>query len=819
MQPKETSRTLKDWLQIAQKELQEGRFLEAERSLEEALKLDPQHPDALHLLGIATSRLGKNARALELIGRAKELRPDIAQFDASLGLVNIGLRRFHDALVNFEDALRKRADDADALVNRGIALYELTRPEEALSSYDKALAVRGDSPEAWHNRGVVLQSLKRHEEALSSYDKALAIRRDSPEAWHDRGVVLQSLKRYEDALSSYDKALAIRRDSPEAWHDRGIVLQSLKRYEEALSSYDKGLGIKRDSAEGWNNRGSILHDLRRYEEAVASYDEALKLAPRSADAWGNRGLALHELRRYEEALANFDSAIATNPSIPRIFLNRGATLLELGRYRDALAGAESALALDPQFADAHLSASLCRLLLGDFERGWAEYEWRGRLAEYRFLDLAQPRWQGKEDLTGKKIVLYGEQGFGDTLQFARYAQAVSKKGAKVILWVQPPLKSLLSTISNVQVLSQKQPFPPCDYQCPLGSLPLAFNTRLDTIPAPVAYLTAPASAIKKWERIFGPGNQPKVGIVWSGGTVTRHDFKRSIPLAELLALEEVPVELVSLQKEVRADDERVLKTHDEIVHFGAKLEDFSDTAAVVSLMDLVITVDTSVAHLAGAMGKPVWVLLPFSPDWRWRLNRADSPWYPTARLFRQPSIGDWKSVVEDVKRNLNEFVNQARGAASTLRSVDADGAANEAKIQIEAGRFRDAQLLLSKAASDHPRSAQLQYLLGVSIHEQGNIERAIACYRKALKLDSGLADAHKRLGRAHMEKRKYSQALACYREATQINPNDDVAIKGAAYALREMGEFGAARKLLQRALWIQVRDAFGGPWRTLRRLF
>jgi len=692
------------------------------------------------------------------------------------------------------------------------------RFSEAEQTFQEILRLQPDQPDALHLSGLTALQLGKKERALELVRKARELRPKIPQFAYSSAMVNIALGHLQDGLLALEQALDMKPDFVEALTSRGHILQKLNRQQEALSSYDKALAAKPDDAEVWNNRGGTLHILKRYDDALASYDRALKIAPRYAEALDNRGLALHELRRYDEAIASFDAAIAANPPKIQSVLNRGHALRELGRYGDALANYERVLAVDPQSADAHANSSLCRLLLGDLERGWPAYEWRWRLSEFR-RDPVRPRWSGRESLSGKKIVLYAEQGLGDTIQFARYADTLSKKGASVILHIQPALKNLLSSIPNVKVLGQNEPLPPSDFECPLLSLPLALNTRLNTIPASIPYLTVPAAATRKWELILGPSNPPRVGIVWSGGTATRHDFKRSVPLSSLLIVGKVPVKLISLQKEIRPEDEHVLKAHPEILHFGAKLEDFSDTAALVSLMDLVITVDTSVAHLAGALGKPLWVLLPFSPDWRWLLDRRDSPWYSTARLFRQGRVGDWKSVMEEVTQSLGEFAkNAGRRAPSAPPGDEAPPLIEQGERELAAGRFPEAEKLLSKAASTNPGSARAQHLLGVAIHEQGNIDRAIACYRKALKLEPRFADAHQVLGRAYMEKRKFGDAFGCYRDAMTINPSDEVACSGAASALRELGDFVAARKLFQRALWLRVRRWSSAPWRALRRL-
>ncbi|MFZ1909244.1 MAG: tetratricopeptide repeat protein [Burkholderiales bacterium] len=385
--------------------------------------------------------------------------------------------------------------------------------------------------------------------------------------------------------------------------------------------------------------------------------KAVAIKPGNPEALVNLGNALQELKRHDQALASYDKALALKPDYAEALSNRGLTLQALKRHDEALASYGKALALEPDFAEAHANLGLLRLLLGDFERGWEEYEWRWKGPSFSASrrNFSQPLWLGEDGVSGKTLLIHAEQGLGDTIQFVRYARQAAEKGATVVLQVQPALKALLaSAFGRYQVLAEGEPLPRFDLHCPFLSLPLAFKTRLDSIPAQVPYLAAPVAAIDKWSDRLGQKGVPRIGIVWSGRSTHANDANRSIALTRLMPLRSPDVQLVSLQNEVRAEDARVLTANAQILHFGPELKDFSDTAALVSLVDLVVSVDTSVAHLAGALGKPVWILVPFAPDWRWLLEREDSPWYPSARIFRQPKLGDWDSVIDKVRQALTE---------------------------------------------------------------------------------------------------------------------------------------------------------------------
>ncbi|MDP3356032.1 MAG: tetratricopeptide repeat protein, partial [Polaromonas sp.] len=553
-----------------------------------------------------------------------------------------------------EQALAINPQHAGALNNYGNVLRALKRPEEALASYEQALMIKPDYAEALSNRGNVLQDLRRHREALESYDAALKLNPNFAEALRNRGNTLRELKRPEEALASYARALNIEPGHAEALGNRGSALRDLGRAEEALASYELALGIDPDSATALSNRGAVLWDLERPEEALANCERALGIWPDFAEALCNRGAALQGLGRFELALESYDRALQLRPVYPDAWSNRGAVLRALQRPAEALENFERAIEMLPDYADAHWNEALCRLMLGEFELGWQKYEWRWKKEPGLSMarNFAQPLWLGKEVLQGKKILLHAEQGLGDTIQFCRYAKEVAALGGRVVLEVQPALKSLLQDVEGASlVLGRGEQLPDFDYHCPLLSLPLAFQADLSNISGQ-KYLHSDPAKRQQWQTRLGPASKMRVGLVWSGATGHQNDHNRSLSLAQIAPLISDQAQHYCLQKEIRPADQATLGNTPALQFMGESLKDFSDTAALLEQMDLLITVDTSVAHLAGAMGKEVWVMLPFSPDWRWLLERSDNPWYDTARLFRQPAPGDWASVLAQVQAAL-----------------------------------------------------------------------------------------------------------------------------------------------------------------------
>ncbi|MDC1383565.1 tetratricopeptide repeat protein, partial [Candidatus Puniceispirillum sp.] len=463
----------------------------------------------------------------------------------------------------------------------------------------------------------------------------------------------------DETLVNYNKAISLKPDYADALNNKGNVLQELRRFDEALVDYNKAISLKPDYADAFNNRGNVLQELRRFDEALSDYKKAISLKPDYVDAFNNRGIVLRELGRFDEALADHNKAISLKPGYAGAFNNRGIVLRELRRFDEALSDYNKAISLKPDYAEAHWNKSLQLLLQGEFSSGWKLYDWRWKRKGLSCLKrgYSQPLWLGKEDLRGKTILLCWEQGLGDTIQFSRYVKEVSKLGCRVALEVQKPLFELMKGIMGVdELIEDGGDLPIFDYYCPLMSLPLALGTTIETIPAGKFYFRSTDDKLTEWSERLGVKSQPRVGIVWSGSAIHKKDHNRSIALEPLLGAISGNYELVSLQKEVREVDLITLERSKYVKHFGADIYDFADTAALCELMDIIVSVDTSVAHLAGTLGKPINLLLPYNPDFRWFLDRNDSPWYPSMKLFRQGPERLWEPVMEKVRADLEDRV-------------------------------------------------------------------------------------------------------------------------------------------------------------------
>ena len=679
---------------------QQGQLAQAQALYEQALQIQPGNFDALHLLGVISVQINDPARAVELIGkaininpnnamayynhgvalhglkqheaaiesynRAIALKPDYADAYNNRGNALAGLKQHEAAIQSFDQAIALWPGYAEAHNNRGVALKELERYEAAIQSFDQAIALNPAYADAYNNRGTALRELGQHEAAIQSFDQAIALRADYADAYNNRGIALAGLKQHAAAIQSYDQAIALRPGYAEAHNNRSVALKELKQHAAALQSFDQAIALNPGNADAHYNRGDALFDLKQYEAAIQNYDQALAIRPGHAEACNNRGNALKALNRFDDALDSYDRALRIKPDFAEAYNNRGYSLKMLKRFNDALDSYDRALRIKPDFAEAHLNLSACCLLLGDYARGWKSFEWRWETEQLENgkRHLTQPLWLGEEPLAGKSILLYAEQGLGDTIQFCRYAKMVADLGAQVILEVQEPLLPLLTTLDGVsQLVARGSALPPFDYQCPLLSLPLAFKTELSSIPAPNAYLESDPAKRLYWKEKLGEKNKLRIGLVWAAGfrpyrpELLSVNELRNIDLSKFARLKDVDVEFFSLQKGQPAESDLAklkasLWDGPEIIDHTGELGDFSDTAALVDNLDLVISVDTSTAHLAGALGKPVWVLTKYDACWRWLLDREDSPWYPTVNLYRQEQPGDWDGVLERVKADL-----------------------------------------------------------------------------------------------------------------------------------------------------------------------
>jgi tetratricopeptide (TPR) repeat protein len=641
---------------------QAGRLEEA-APLYERLKLATRSRDfaVLHMLGVLRAQQGRHGESLELIGAALEIDggspPALSNYATTLA----ALGRWPEALAYSDKALAINPAHPGALKNRADSLLALKRPGEAIESYGKAIAASRHPAEALNGRGNAFGALGRLTEALADYDRAIAMEPRLADAHYNRGFALFALDRHEAAIAAFDKALALRPGDAVALNQRGVALRRLHRWEEAIRSYDAALAAAPGYAQAWNNRGCAYHDMARYQEALTSFETALAYDPANAKTLNNRGTALHRMGRLEAARQSYDAALAIDPDDPETLTNKGVVLRELECQDEALQLFDRAAEVDPQYANAHWNKAVSKLLLGDFDEGWRLYEWRKKLpAPVEARSYGRPLCTDARDVNGKTVFVYAAQGLGDTIQFYRFAGALHDKGAKVVLSVQDTLVRLLATgggpvrIVGANVLPDR-----FDCHIPLPSLPLALKCGADVRAGAVPYIHPESARAARWRERIGR-NGFRIGIAWQGAA--GRDDRRAIPLTAFAPLADIPgVRLISLQKGAGTEQ---LDAQPRIERLGEAFDEgpdgFIDTAAIIHGLDLVITLDSAIAHLAGALGCPVWVALRRVPDWRWLLRRADSPWYPTMRLFRQHTDGDWSHPFSQIAAALDQLTNRVR---------------------------------------------------------------------------------------------------------------------------------------------------------------
>ncbi|MBL1174304.1 FkbM family methyltransferase [Pantanalinema sp. GBBB05] len=607
-------------LQTAHQHYQSGRLREAETIYRQVVKQHPQQADIWFWLGLIASQLGKLEESVTHYQQVLQLTPNSAEAHSNLGTVLLDLGRRTEAIAHQQQAVSLLPNDANLHYNLAIALSKDEQLETAIVHYQHAVTLNPSYANAHHNLGAVLFKQNRLEEAIPYYQQAIALMPEHVNARNSLGIALLRLGELETAKEQFATAIAIKPDYASAHDNLGTVLQRQGELEAAIEHYRQAIALKPNCANAYSNLGAALKEQGKLTESIACYQEAIRLQPDHADAYNNYG----------------------------------GTLVEQGKFHEAIDCYEQAIHYRSDYADAHLNLGIILLTLGDFHRGFTEYHWRWQTKQCPDLRYPQALWDG-DDLHGKVVLLTAEQGFGDTLQFVRYAPLVAQRGGHVVIACQKPLLRLLNTIGGIdRCVDRDRVDVQTHLHCPLLDLPLILGTTLETIPAQVPYFQVPPSRVKL------PGNGQdafKVGIAWAANPSSSTAGKRSCRLNDFLSLLELPqVVLYSLQKDCPEADRPLLTAQERMSDLSDQLQDFGDTAAAIAQLDLVISVDTAVAHLAGALGKPVWTLLSYVADWRWLLDRPDSPWYPTMRLFRQPQPGDWQTVFQHIMTALQQTI-------------------------------------------------------------------------------------------------------------------------------------------------------------------
>jgi tetratricopeptide (TPR) repeat protein len=646
---------------------QSGRLTEAEQLYRAALKLDPDNADAWHLLGRIALQRGDLAAAAAQVREAIRRRPNIPAFPSSLGEILQAQGEIEKAQTCYQEALRLAPDFAPALVNLGNTLQGRGRYEEACIQYGRAIRSRPHCVEAFNNLANALLAQGRREAAIACYREALRLAPDQPQVETNLATALTASRQYAEAEGWAWQALQRQPRNAAALSALSSALANQERYKEAEDACRRALETAPHAAYIHSNLGAVLLRQGRLEEAEACCRKALEIQPDWTEANNNLGGVLHAQGRIKEAAAEFEKLVQVRPGYAEGWTNLGSARDAQGRPDDAIACYSRALLLAPDHAKARLYRALDLLLLGKFVVGFAEMEARWRAFEQGWRAQAKPVWDGAP-LEGKTILLFTEQGLGDAIQFARYAPLVAARGGRVILECAPGLASLMSSVDGVvEVVTTESDLPDFDVQAALMSLPMIFGTTPGTIPSRTPYLRAERERVEFWRRDLGPARGLRVGLAWAGNPQHVNDRQRSIDLKRMGDLRLVPgVEWHSLQigEKARA---QVEESDGWLQSLLPDTGDCGNLAALMCSLDLIISVDSMPAHLAGALGRPVWTLLPCAGDWRWQRERDDSPWYPSMRLFRQPRPGDWETVIQRVAEALRTISVQAQGSRTDMQ--------------------------------------------------------------------------------------------------------------------------------------------------------
>ena len=663
-----------DDLQAAWQHHQSGNLHQAEQIYRQVLAAHPQHPRALHLLGLIALQAGRNEAAIELIGRSLALNAAQPMAHFHQGVAYHSLGKLPEAVSSYQQASRLQPELADIHNNLGNALREQGKFDEAVASYQQALRVKPDFAHAWNNLGIVLAQKGQLSEAVAAFHRALQLQPDYAVAYSNLGLALAKQGKPGEAIQSFREALRVQPGYAEAYHNLGNAQRQLGQFAKAVESYQQAIQLQLNLPEVHDNLGIALSHLGRFDEAVASFQAALRINPQFAEAYNSLGNTLQKQGRFDEAAAAVETALRLKPQFAEAHNTLGVIRSQQRRLDEALASYHKAIQLKPDHAEAHLNRGMVWLQQGSLEAGWTEFEWRWECRNYPRRPFQQPAWDGSA-LGGRTILLHAEMGLGDTIQFVRYAPLVKDRGGRVVVEPQAVLVPLLARTRGIdQLVARDAPLPDFDIHAPLLSVPHLLGTTLASIPADIPYVIPDPELVEHWRQEMDAVRGFKVGIAWRGSATYPGDMQRSIPLIHFAPLAEVEsVHLFSLQKGPGSEELQALAGRFPVTDLASRLDEksgaFMDTAAVMKSLDLVITADTSIGHLAGALGVPVWLALGLTPHWPWFLHHETTPWYPRHHLFRRARSESWDDVFERIAEELREKMHATPAAQTILTEI------------------------------------------------------------------------------------------------------------------------------------------------------
>jgi tetratricopeptide (TPR) repeat protein len=802
--------TITEILALAETHTAANRMLDAEQLFRQAIQLDASCATAHHNLGVTLVHQGRVDEAARCLAEAQRLAPDSQAIGDSLRQVRAILAnqrgaelaaagQFDEAAESQAAAIELNPHMAQAHCDLGLARLKQNRLGEAAAALARAIELEPQRADTHNHLGVVLARQAKLSEAAARHRQSIALDPKYAEAHYNLGVVLAAMGQWREAATHYRQATALQPEFASAHNNLGIALGQEGRIDAAAESYRRALAINPAFAEASNNLGVVLMRQGELDEAEAQFRRAIALKDRYAEARHNLGNCLVMQERYEEATDTFRDAIDIRGDHADSHHNLAYALIAQNRVEESLAASARAVELRPQYAEAHFNRAAALLALGQFAEGWREFEWRLARLQCHRADLPQKHWQG-EPLDGRTILISSERGIDDTIQFLRYAPLLHERGGRVVVECPQPLARLAETCAGVaQVVSTGETLPPFDVHVPVASLPGVMETSLQDIPNRVPYFQPDAVALARWRDELAARDGLKVGIAWQADLDDARSHDGSIPPGEIARLAQVSgVQWVSLQRDAGSDRLATLFDPARCIAPGDRLVDFLEMAAVVRNLDLVIACDSSVAHLAGALGVPTWTALPWAADWRWMLDRADCPWYPTMRLFRQSRRGDWSSVLDRIAQELTKLAGESRRSAV---QIEPPPAAQETREHVD------------RAPSAGPTPATLEVLrraqaseateLALQLASEGKPAESAVHFRRALEIDPNHAAARGNLGNLLMAEGDLDGAKACYQAVLELDPRSVEAHYSMGVVSNERAQFAEAEHWCQQALEIQ----------------
>lgn len=678
-----------DLLNQAITDFQNGNLNRAEVALKRAIQSNPQNAAALHILGLVYASSGNLPSAIEYLKKAASLDPSDGAIYFNLAKAMIESNSYHEAfpflkkcvqlspnnphawllygkayfsignyaesLTQFDRALHVNNNFAEAFTNKSHVLFEIGRYDEALHCAERALSLNPQIFQTWSLIGLILKKLGQTEKASEAFHQATKLKPDHTQSHANYSSTLYELGLYEEALVSAKRALELNHQIPEIWLLTGIALKKLERHDEAIAAFENALKLRQDFPEAYLNMGSTLAELKKFDRAIVNFNKAIDLRPNYAEAYCDKASSLYEQGHFEEALNQCTIAIEQKPNYAPSYFTKACVLSAQKKHVEAIENYEVAIRLKPDLNDAYWNESLSLLLLGDYQKGWDRYEYRWlRNGADRCLYPHIPKLESIDSVQNQKVVVWHEQGFGDVIQFSRYVPLLYERGASLTFLVQKPLLELFQEQLDCRVTSDYLIDEKFDFAIPLLSLPKLFQTTLDCIPQ-VKPFQISQNKVNDWKkRLSLSQTKLNVGLAISGSRSFKLFTENMVPIEKMKPLLSY-CQFFLIQKELTPEEEVFAQQYPEISFLGTQIKNFHDTAAIIQSLDIVISSDTSIIHMAGSLNKQSFLLSRWNPDWRWLIDRTDSPWYPTVHILRQPTKGDWDSVIEVLQSKIAQL--------------------------------------------------------------------------------------------------------------------------------------------------------------------